>query len=78
LQKLHDEAPAGHVTLDWLMGNLHKQSFGLIDVLALVAAASGIFVEVRRIATQPGRRWNPACGSCPNRHEGVSRCSAFI
>lgn len=42
LQKLHDEAPAGHFTLDWLMGNLHKQSFGLINVLALVAAALGI------------------------------------
>ena len=28
LQKLHDEAPADHFTLDWLMGNLHKQSFG--------------------------------------------------
>jgi hypothetical protein len=39
LQKLHDEAPAGHFTLDWLMGNLHKQSFGLIHVLALVTAA---------------------------------------
>jgi Exopolysaccharide synthesis, ExoD len=43
LQKLHDEAPAGHVTLDWLMGSLHKQSFGLIIlVLAVVAAAPGI------------------------------------
>jgi hypothetical protein len=43
LQKLHDEAPAGHVTLDWLMGNLHKQSFGLLLlVLAVVAAAPGI------------------------------------
>jgi hypothetical protein len=43
LQKLHDEAPASHVTLDWLMGNLHKQSFGLLLlVLAVVAAAPGI------------------------------------
>jgi hypothetical protein len=43
LQKLHDEAPADHVTLDWLMGNLHKQSFGLLLlVLAIVAAAPGI------------------------------------
>jgi hypothetical protein len=43
LQKLHDEAPAGHFTLDWLMGSLHKQSFGLIIlVLAVVAAAPGI------------------------------------
>ena len=43
LQKLHDEAPAGHFTLDWLMGSLQKQSFGLIMlVLAIVAAAPGI------------------------------------
>ncbi len=43
LQKLHDQAPAGHVTLDWLMSSLQKQSFGLITlVLAVVAAAPGI------------------------------------
>src|SRR5271169_6486127 len=43
LQKLHDEAPAGHVTVDWLMSSLQKQSFGLIMlVLAVVAAAPGI------------------------------------
>jgi len=43
LQKLHDEAPADHVTLDWLMDSLQKQSFGLIMlVLAIVAAAPGI------------------------------------
>src|SRR5229473_1786149 len=43
LQKLHDEAPAGHVTLDWLMSSLQKQSFGLLMlVLAIVAAAPGI------------------------------------
>ncbi len=43
LQKLHDHAPAGHVTLDWLMSSLQKQSFGLITlVLAVVAAAPGI------------------------------------
>ena len=42
-QKLHDHAPAGHVTLDWLMSSLQKQSFGLITlVLAVVAAAPGI------------------------------------
>jgi hypothetical protein len=43
LQKLHDEAPADHFTLDWLMGSLQKQSFGLIMlVLAIVAAAPRI------------------------------------
>jgi len=43
LQELHDEAPADHFTLDWLMGSLHKQSFSLvIFVLSLVAVAPGI------------------------------------
>lgn len=44
LQNLHNEAPAGgHFTLDWLMGKLQKQSFGLLMlVLSLVAAAPGI------------------------------------
>ena len=43
LQDLHDQAPVGQFTLDWLMGSLHKQSFGLIMlVLAIVAAAPGI------------------------------------
>ena len=43
LQKLHDVAPADHFTLDWLMSNLHKQSFGLIMlVLAIVALVPGI------------------------------------
>ena len=46
LQKLHDQAPAGHVTLDWLMSSLQKQSFGLITlVLAVVAAAPGISLK---------------------------------
>jgi hypothetical protein len=45
LQELHDEAPADHFTLEWLMGVLHKQSFGLIIfVLSLVAVAPGISV----------------------------------
>jgi len=43
LQELHDEAPADHVTLDWLMGSLHRGSFGLITLmLALGSAAPGI------------------------------------
>jgi hypothetical protein len=43
LQKLHEEAPSGYFTLDWLMGKLQKQSFGLLMlVLAIVAAAPGI------------------------------------
>lgn len=38
LQKLHHDAPPGYFTLDWLMGKLQKQSFGLLMlVLAIVA-----------------------------------------
>src|SRR5260370_18562324 len=45
LQKLHDEAPADHFTLDWLMSNLHQQSFGLIMLLlAVVAVPPGVSV----------------------------------
>jgi len=43
LQELRDEAPGNHFTLGWLMGRLHKQSFGLIMLLlAVLAAAPGI------------------------------------
>jgi len=45
LQRLHDEAPADHFTLGWLMGSLHKRSFGIIMLLlALVAIAPGISI----------------------------------
>jgi hypothetical protein len=43
LQRLHDEAPTDHFTLGWLMGNLHKHSFGIIMfLLALVATVPGV------------------------------------
>ena len=43
LQGLHDQAPSGPVTLQWLMGRLHQQSFGMIMlILGIVAAAPGI------------------------------------
>ena len=43
LQRLHDEAPADHYTLAWLMGSLGRRSFGIIMlVLALVATVPGI------------------------------------
>jgi len=43
LQRLHDEAPRGYFTLDWLMGKLQRQSFGLLLlVLSIVAVAPGI------------------------------------
>jgi len=43
LQQLHDETPTDHFTLGWLMGSLHKRSFGIIILLlALVATVPGI------------------------------------
>jgi hypothetical protein len=45
LQQLHDEAPAGHFTLGWLMGTLHKRSFGAIMLLcAVMAIAPGVSI----------------------------------
>jgi hypothetical protein len=45
LQQLHDEAPSDHFTLGWLMGRLHKRSFGLIMLLlAVVAIAPGVSI----------------------------------
>ncbi len=45
LQQLHDQAPAGPVTLQWLMERLRHQSFGLIIfILAIAAAVPGISV----------------------------------
>ena len=83
MQRLHDEAPEGHFTLDWLMSSLHKQSFGLIMlVLAVVAAAPGICVvggllllisAFQMIAGRPAPdfpRWISA-RSLPTRHLGA-------
>ena len=45
LQRLHNEVPADHFTLGWLMGSLRKRSFGIIMLLlALVAIAPGLSV----------------------------------
>jgi hypothetical protein len=38
LQRLHDEMPADHFTLGWLMHSLHKRSFGIIMLLIALAA----------------------------------------
>jgi hypothetical protein len=38
LRRLHDEAPADHFTLGWLMGSLRKRSFGIM-VIGLIALA---------------------------------------
>ena len=45
LQELHDQAPAGPVTLQWVMERLRQQSFGMIIlILAIAAAAPGVSV----------------------------------
>src|SRR6187401_2039711 len=45
LQRLHDEEPADHFTLGWLMGSLRTRSFGIVMLLlALVATAPGISI----------------------------------
>jgi hypothetical protein len=45
LQQLHDEMPADHFTLGWLMHSLHKRSFGIIVLLiALVAIIPGLSI----------------------------------
>jgi hypothetical protein len=38
LQRLHDEMPADHFTLGWLMHSLHKRSFGIVILLIALAA----------------------------------------
>jgi hypothetical protein len=45
LQRLHDEMPADHFTLGWLMHSLQKRSFGIIMLLiALVAIAPDLSI----------------------------------
>src|SRR4051812_49341033 len=45
LQQLHDQAPTDYFTLGWLMGSLHKRSFGIIMLLlAIVAMAPGVSI----------------------------------
>jgi len=42
LQRLHDEVPADHFTLGWLMGSLRRRSFGIIMLLLAVVAAAPV------------------------------------
>jgi len=43
LQRLHDQVPDGSVTLQWVMGRLNEQSFGMIMlILGIAAAAPGV------------------------------------
>src|SRR5262245_17005106 len=54
LQELIDDAPADHLTLDWLLDNLHSRSFGIIMlILALFAMAPGASGLVAPILAVP-------------------------
>jgi hypothetical protein len=45
LQQLHAEAPRDYFTVGWVMGRLHKRSFGMIMLLlALVAMVPGVSI----------------------------------
>lgn len=45
LQKLHDELPADHFTLGWLIGSLSTRSFGIVMLLlALITVAPGVSI----------------------------------
>jgi hypothetical protein len=45
LQQLHEDAPRDYVSLGWLMGRLHRRSFGMIMLLlALVTAVPGLSI----------------------------------
>jgi hypothetical protein len=45
LQQLHAEAPRDYFTVGWVMGRLHKRSFGMIMLLlALVATVPGVSI----------------------------------
>jgi hypothetical protein len=50
LQKLVDEAPENYFTLDWLVGNLHSRSFGIIILfLALLTMIPIVSIFARLI-----------------------------
>jgi hypothetical protein len=54
LQGLHDEAPADHFTLDWLMGKLRRRSYGIIMILlAMVEIAPGVSVVASLLLLVP-------------------------
>jgi hypothetical protein len=45
LQRLHDEVPAAHFTLGWLMHSLRKRSFGIIMLLLALVAMAGLSIS---------------------------------
>jgi len=55
LKQLHDELPSDHVSLRWVMGRLHKRSYGMIMlVLALVAMVPGVCIVAGLLLMIPG------------------------
>jgi len=61
LQRLHDEVPADHFTLGWLMSSLRKRSFGMIMlVLAVVAMAPGVSIVAALLLMIPA--WQMIAG----------------
>ena len=57
LQRLHDEIPANHFTLGWLMHSLRKRSFWIIMLLlALVAIAPGLSIVAGLLLMIPAFR----------------------
>src|ERR1700726_317805 len=57
LQRLHNEVPADHFTLTWLMHSLQKRSFGIIMLLiALVAIAPGLSIVAGLLLMIPAFR----------------------
>jgi hypothetical protein len=58
LQELHDCAPVGHFTLEWLTTSLRKQSYGaMIFLLAILAAAPGISMAAYILPKLSGELW---------------------
>jgi hypothetical protein len=55
LQRLIDQAPSDHFTLEWLLARLSRHSFGIVLlVLALVALAPGIAIVAGVLLLIPG------------------------
>ena len=58
LQRLHDEAPTDYFTVGWLMGSLHRRSFGIILALAArpgVAIVAGLLLMIPALQMIAGR-----------------------
>jgi hypothetical protein len=80
LQRLHDEMPADHFTVGWLMHSLHKRSFGIILLFIALAAivpgfsiVAGLLLVIPALQMITGKsapvfRSRIATRSLPTRH----------